>query len=831
MFVCLFVYISVFISPNNNLFTSFVVLTLAVMSDRRRDKNREETWKSSELKQFVGRKKVDPSPPPKREAHRGPSDPRRTKHDPKGRPLLAAKDSKTVASKSKQTSKQTAEKKVTSSKQAEPPKQKQTNIESINKQAIPQIPEDIVDTGTSIGMQDELEVYDEDFESYDEDFEEASSGVEDTIESGTALKEEQLNLDLIQSAIDKENESFTIDPKPELKKEPPAEPKSLLSGRQFIRFRIPEVKAVVKEQKIKKTQSRLSHLVPLLKLAYQSMSLIDIRPLSEYDIYIKQVGSDLARQIAVQTNEDDFSRATQTDTIFTREKWTQHSIHGGECSSGGANEDTIVSASTSTLPFPEYSSNFLDFFQKTSELMCSVLDENTQNIVRNTSQGDTMPLLKFTHGNPIKLNTSLSIFKDRQIVAVDVSQSLPNSVLIAYTPLDAHSIDPVARKGYLTFWNINDSYQPKRILECEATPVCCCFSPHRLFLAFGGMENGSVCVWDFRDKVDTLTPQPLVDGFATHLPSYTTAMMFTKGSHQAPICSLVTISNPKNVTETGRNASLFDDISMTSLTFQVATTDLQGVINIWVVVEVSCSDMIGSLTDVGMTPGARIKLIRATSISVLTPSKVNPKLNSKISATLLKFHPTHFKHYYIGTEDGMIIHEARHATESVTPHCHMVRGHNSCVTSLDFNPFNSEVFVVGYISGEFAVYNRDIQTPLLMCGGEEIVPLVRVMWSPLHPSILYTLLGNGTMGVWDLTADRHNAISLETPVCENKIIDFNLVPERVSSCPHGEILFCHSDGSCEIHGLECDSSSSEGVTSELESFNTLVKSLENIPYH
>ena len=65
-------------------------------------------------------------------------------------------------------------------------------------------------------------------------------------------------------------------------------------------------------------------------------------------------------------------------------------------------------------------------------------------------------------------------------------------------------------------------------------------------------------------------------------------MMFTKGSHQAPLCSLVTISNPKNVTETGRNASLFDDISMTSeLTFQVATTDLQGVINIWVVVEVS----------------------------------------------------------------------------------------------------------------------------------------------------------------------------------------------------------------------------------------------------
>ena len=799
------------------------------MAERRKSKNKEETWKSSELKEFVGRKKVDPSAS-KREGHRVQSDPRRTKPDPKSRPKVTSKDSKTVVPKQKQTSKQTVEK---PSKHSEVFKQKQTIIEDISTQVISHIPEDIIDTAEAIGMQDDLEVYDEDFESYDEDFEDGSSGKGDTSGDGTAL-EDQINLDLIQSVIDKENESVSMElkpePEPELKDKPPVKPKVQLSGRGFIRFHIPDAKAVVKDEIIEKAKTRLSHLIPLLVLDYQYINLIDISPLSEYDIYMKQVGGDFARQVSVQTNEDNFNHGTQTDTIFTREKWTQHSIHGGECSSGGVNEDTFVSSSISN-PFPEYSSNFLDFFQKASDLICILLDENVQNIVRNTSQGDTMPLFDFTRANPIKLNT-ISILKDRQIVSVNVSQSFPNSVLIAYKPLDPNSIEnPVARKGFLAFWNINDSYQPKRILECESTTTCCCFSPHRLFLAFAGMENGSICVWDFRDKVDILTPPPLIDGFTTHAPSYTTAMSFTKDSHKAPICSLVTISNLKNVTDSRKNASLFDDISLTGLSFQIATLDIGGVINIWVVVEVSNPDLIGSLTDLGMSPGARIKLIRATSISILTPSKVNSKLKSKISANLLKFHPTQFKHYYIGTEDGIVIHEARHTTTSVTPKCHMVKGHNSSVTSIDFNPFNSDIFVVSYNSGEFAVYSVDKQMPLMVCGGDEIVSLMKAMWSRLHPSVIYTLLDNGNMGVWDLTANRNSPIKQGSNSDPIQITDFSLVPERYSSCPHGEILFCYSDGSCQIHGLEYHSSSSEGVSSELESFNELMTRYEKIPYY
>ncbi|KAI6658419.1 WD repeat-containing protein 60-like [Oopsacas minuta] len=146
-------------------------------------------------------------------------------------------------------------------------------------------------------------------------------------------------------------------------------------------------------------------------------------------------------------------------------------------------------------------------------------------------------------------------------------------------------------------WNINDVYQPKRLMECESTLICCCFSPQRLYLAFAGMDNGSICVWDFRDTIDTdtLTPSPIEDGFRTRPASYSTAILSTEGSHMAPICSIVTISRPKNADETRKSARLFDDITMTRLSFQIASIDILGVIHIWVLAEVSNPEMCGPL--------------------------------------------------------------------------------------------------------------------------------------------------------------------------------------------------------------------------------------------
>ena len=39
-----------------------------------------------------------------------------------------------------------------------------------------------------------------------------------------------------------------------------------------------------------------------------------------------------------------------------------------------------------------------------------------------------------------------------------------------------------------------------RYLYCDGEPTSCCFSPGRGYLAFAGLEEGSVVVWDLRER-------------------------------------------------------------------------------------------------------------------------------------------------------------------------------------------------------------------------------------------------------------------------------------------------------------------------------------------
>ena len=834
------------------------------MSDRRskpRDK-KEDTWRSNELKQFVGKKSES-----KREGHKVQSETKKTKHDTKFKETssLVPKDSKKTAAKHKQIiSDKTKElsRKQEHSKHTDKSRNESTRIHSdktdtkqpLNTQVNPSlntklepthIPEDILDTivpvpqvaeGHNNGSASDLEdvaSYGEDFESYDEDFEEVSSGSgdeRDTFEIEPL--ESKSDIELIKQAIELENlEVGSTDSGQSSSQSSLDKTQIQLTGKGFISFHIPRAEAVTNEEVIEKTHTRLRHLMPLLQLGFESMDLFDIPPLSEYDIYIKQFGFEMTRQMAIQSDEDTFECDTQTDTIITREKWTQHSTEGGECSCGGSSGDTIetqfdfVSISTGVQ---ENSSNFLSFFYKTSQIMCIVLEENTQNVVRNVSQPATQPLFKFTHPNSIEL-AKVSILEGRQILSTNVSLSQPNSILIAYAPLEQDNfLDTISRKGMLVFWNINDPYQPKRLMECDSTPTCCCLSPQRIFLAFAGMDDGSVSVWDYRDTFDPLIPSFEQKGYKTRAPSFSTAMFSTQGSHFSAITSIAPVFSSKSVTE--RNSDKFiDDVSMTGLSFQIATADTQGVINIWVVAEITNPNICGSLTDLGISPGSRVKLIRTTSISIVTPARVSSKLKSKVAATLLKFHPTDLSHYYIGTEDGLIIHGSRY-TPRPKPKCYSIKYQKSSVTSMDFHPFKSDYFVVSYAEGNFALFNREKSDPILVAESGEIVSLNRIMWSPVHPLVLYTLNEDKQVSVWDLSVNHcacilkeNLKVSSQNPI---EILDFDLIPERTQMCRDGELVLTLSDGSCQIHPLLHHSSISGGVSSELEAFTTFVTNCE-----
>ena len=848
------------------------------MSERKskpRERSKEDTWRSNELKQFVG-KKTEPTSQGRKVGHK-PSETKKSRHDTKSKELvptssLVPKDSKKIAAKHKQPlSDKTKElsRKLDPSRHSDKPRTETKNTKihseksdtklpldtqvnpSLNNKVEPSnIPEDILDTivplqvaeGHNLGSVSDLEdvaSYAEDFESYDEDFEDESSGSggeRDTIQSSDMPPDPHGDIDFIKQAIELENlnvaEIGGTDSEPSGSQSSLDKTQIQLTGKGFISFHIPKAETVANEEVVAKTHTRLRHLMPLLQLDFESMDLFDIPPLSEYDIYIKQFGFGMTRQMAIQSDEDTFECDTQTDTIITRVKWTQHSTEGGECSCGGTVGDTIetqfdlISNSTG---IQENSSNFLSFFYKTSQIMCIVLEENTQNVVRNVSQPATMPLFTFTQPNSIEL-TKISILEGRHIVSTSVSLSQPNSILIAYAPLEQNNfMDTISRKGMLAFWNINDPYQPKRLMECDSTPTCCCLSPQRVFLAFAGMDDGSISVWDFRDTFDPLITPLEQRGYKTRPPSFSTAMSSTQGSHFSAITSIVAIFSSKSVNESRNGDTLIDNVNMTGLSFQIATADTQGVINIWVVAEITNPDICGSLTDLGIAPGSRIKLIRTTSISILTPARVSSKLKSKVAATLLNFHPTDLSHYYIGTEDGLVIHGSRY-TARPTPKCYSIKYQKSTVTSIDFHPFKSDYFVVSYAEGNFSLFNKEKSEPILVAESGEIVSLKRIMWSRIHPLIIYTLNEDKQMSVWDLSANHcacilkeNLKISSQNPI---EIVDFDLIPERTQLCRDGELVLTLSDGSCQIHPLLHHSSISGGISSELEAFTNFVTNCE-----
>ena len=863
------------------------------MSERRqkgKERSREDTWKSGELKQYVG-KKQDTT---KVERHKPTPDPKTKSSELKQKEALS-KEKYSSAAKPKISSEQAkprqsedarkphdARKK---SEQLKPPETKKqrdsvrketkhrvergrahegvklksdsktkistskTNLnetpktEKVKTQEIfEDIPDPVVPPVTLKATQlqessdvDDVASYAEDFESYDEDFEEATETDKSESDSDPGY---EYDLDSIKRAIEDENvrveqklQTRNITPQPEETTELTRKDEMTnfeISGKGFISFEMPKTELQPsKEENMKRT--RLKNLMALIELDSVSVDLFEIPPISEYDVYIKQFGTGMRGQIGIQTYRDTFDCDTQTDTIVSRDKWIQHSIDTGVCICGGTIEDTsniFDYFSIGTNLMQENVSDFFEFFSKTSQVMCVILEENIQNISRNVSQVSTEPLLSFTLPNSIHFK-SIPILDGRKIVSTSVSSIQSNSILLAYAPLllDEHPLDTISMKGMLAYWNLNDPYQPRRLMECESTPTCCCFSPDRLTLAIAGCDNGAVAIWDFRDTFDTLTPLRDHQNVHTYQPSYCTAMFSNQGSHYAPICAIDTIYRSGDKTpDTLIGDTRGDSEILSGLSFQIATADVQGVVNIWVVAQISEVDICGSLSDLCLTPGSRVKLIRTISISLITPSKISSKIKSTLSLTYLKFHPTDLNHYYAGTEDGLVIHGARNVSRP-TPRSFKVKYQLMPVTSLDFHPIKTDYFVVSYKVGTFAIFNRKIADPILVMESEDFVSLKRVKWSRVHPSVLYTLSENGELSYWDLLTDYMTCVKKEKVSANSiEIVDFDLTLER-SGFKDGEIVLVFSDGSCQVHPLR-HSSSSQGVSSELDRFTEFLDSCD-----
>ncbi|XP_048040758.1 cytoplasmic dynein 2 intermediate chain 1 isoform X4 [Megalobrama amblycephala] len=609
--------------------------------------------------------------------------------------------------------------------------------------------------------------YDEDFEDYEEDFEdvgeeEDDKGEEEKVEDDKKVREEKRELsprrreeiEAIQRAIDEENDRiYSARSKPTniesaITQRERHSNKSQMHGKiiDFVSAKQREV-----SQKVaKKQKKRSEELLRLIDLDFSiTFSLLDLPPVNEYDMYIKTFGTADTKQAYVQCNEDNTDRDIQTEEVDMTDKWTQHPPEAkAACGGSKVSQDTSVE---STARITTDSQHLTTFLRSAAQVMAVLIEENMaeSNSVRKLrSQTDA---LSFSDGC-IQLNAKLPFLHGRQVSLLQFSQVQRQTLLSVHPPPSKTSAVQLDSETVICVWNIWEPSRPQKILLYESEVRCCCFSPGKVTLVFAGTAVGSVVVWDLREHSGTHCN--LVVGkevWTLRYPTFSTDAVLSGVGHLSPVVSV----EPVLATADTSSKITADIEESLGLSFQLGSLDENGVLTLWVVVELPKGNDSGSQTDLGLRPGGKVKLLHSSSLqtSERLPQDIIMGFGSPVSLQL-KFLPSDSNHYFIGTNMGLVRHGTRHSLK-VLPKFYRSQ-FDSCrpveVTTLDFSPFGEPLFLVGCSDGTVRLHSVLREDPLMEwseCSSG--APVLSVQWSQTRPAVFCVLDAASDLLIWDLT--------------------------------------------------------------------------------
>uniref|UniRef100_A0A9L0I400 WD repeat domain 60 n=2 Tax=Equus asinus TaxID=9793 RepID=A0A9L0I400_EQUAS len=249
-----------------------------------------------------------------------------------------------------------------------------------------------------------------------------------------------------------------------------------------------------------KQKTRSTKLLRLIDLDFSyTLSLLDLPPVNEYDMYIRNFGKKNTKQAYVQYNEDHVERDVQTEEIETREAWTQHPGEGTAVSGGSGSTDSSDAAAVPKVDTPRLSS----FLRAACQVIAVLLEEDRVAAEPSWSprmQDNTLPF----SDRSSQLNTSLPFLQNRKVSCLHASQVQRQTVVSVHGVAEKAFAPVLDDKYVLCVWDIWQPSGPQKVLICESKVTCCCFSPFKAFLLFAGTMHGSVVLWDLReDSQDT----------------------------------------------------------------------------------------------------------------------------------------------------------------------------------------------------------------------------------------------------------------------------------------------------------------------------------------
>ncbi|RUS85060.1 hypothetical protein EGW08_007197, partial [Elysia chlorotica] len=633
--------------------------------------------------------------------------------------------------------------------------------------------------------------YEEDFEDYEDDFED---------DEDPEMKEEG-EMEEVLRALDEENSRLASTSRrsnwsdstelsdERFKDNHDDEPRSRAAPRAktFINF-ISAKQRVMDNTVAGRVRKRFEDLSKLIELDVSSFEMFDLPPVREYELYIRSFGRSDTQQAYVQTRDDDVDRDIQTDEIDVLSKWTQHPPDEDTAVGG---EGISVQDQSSELVKKTDPAKVAQFLDRVGQWLFTVLEEESgEDGSEERRDRESRPAASFSEsvsqlGQPNFLAgrqvLGLSFCSADPTSLLSIHSSLPDvtesnadlSTIRASSPVEGENLAQLSTFSLICVWNLSHPAYPQRICGSEMQITCACFSPTKASLVFGGMRDGSVALWDLREP-GSLHRSFELDGLKhlVRFPTYNTAGM--SECHHSPLVSITAVYS--KIVGSLKDEDMAE--SSSGLSFQLASVDEKTIVNLWVVAEIALPEMAGSMHDLGLSPGGKIKIMKSSSIVVNNPSKYL-SLSSELKALDLQLNPGDLNHFYVGTDVGCVVHGVRFGSRVYPQSYSSLVDSPVPIVSIDFSPFGQPYFLAGCKDGTLHLFNTKMECPVAtwreFVSGESILS---VRWSNSRPAVFFVLDNNSTIFTFDLV---ENGL---TPIKTDRITKADALSLEVGGDPN-----------------------------------------------
>ncbi|XP_054996946.1 cytoplasmic dynein 2 intermediate chain 1 isoform X2 [Sorex araneus] len=663
-------------------------------------------------------------------------------------------------------------------------------------------------------FEDDFEDYVDDFEVCDGDDDESTNEAESKEKCEELPPAKRKEIQEIQKAINAENERISelslkllrkhahLDGEQESGAEASTSPSRASGCGIFMDFATASHRQKSRSQALKQ-KTRSTKLLRLIDLDFSfTFSLMDLPPVSEYDMYIRNFGKKNTKQAYVQYNEDSVDRDIQTEEVESREAWTQHPAEGAAVCGGSETRDPADASVVLKIDTPRLSA----FLRSACQVISVLLEEDRVAREPSWSQGAqdcTLPLSE----SAFVLNTSLPFLQGRPVSCLHASLVQRQTVVSVHGLPAQNSGQALDSRHVLCVWDLWQPSGPQKVLICESQVTCCCFSPFKPFLLFAGTAHGSVVVWDLRED-SRLHHHMKLSGclWTFRMSTFSTDGTLTSVSHRSPLQAIEPVSTAVYRKQSLVLSPFSTQEEMSGLSFHVASLDESGVLNVWVVVELPKADLAGSISDLGLIPGGRVKLVHSTVIR-LTRSLFQRGFEcwGPMQTLNVKFLPSDPNHFIVGTDMGIISHGTRQdlrvSPRMFKPQQHGVRA--AKVSVIEFSPFGEPVFLAGCSDGSIRLHQLTSERPLLQWDhSTEGHAVTRLQWSLTRPAVFLVQDDTSCLYIWDLLKNDLGPVAKQ-PISPDKLVAMTLMGE--SERPGGAFLalvLARASGSMDIQYLK-----------------------------